>query len=135
MVYVRIVFVDEEVDEDAAEFYQVSMYVMDSLEGSMDNILNTLKSNIEKAWKRYDINNDKPLQFEDVNFIDCTQQANGSNDCLVASCCLLFHFYDKGLHTSERISSVSLIIFINVYHLVHENSKYLFIPISPNGVN
>ena len=129
MVFVRIDFVDEEV----AEFYQVSMYVMDSLEGSMENILNTLKSNIEIAWKRYDIDNDKPLQFEDFNFIDCTQQADGSNDCLVASCCLLFHFYDNGLHLSETISTVSLIIFIN--HLVLENSKNFFVPISPNGPN
>ena len=73
--------------------YVIKQQMMNSLKNyPMLNILKQLKINIETAMKRCH-SDDVGLNFSEVHQIKIPVQASGRNDCLIASCCALWHFY------------------------------------------
>ena len=73
--------------------YVIKQQMMNSLKSyPMLNILQQLKINIETAMKRCH-SDEVILTFSEVHQIKIPVQSSGRNDCLIASCCALWHFY------------------------------------------
>lgn len=100
LVYVCIDFIEE-------GRYVIKQQMMNSLNGyPMANILEQLKINIGTAMKR--CHTDEVLfTFSEVHQIKIPVQASGRNDCLIASCCALWHFYRLDLQNGVENVAVS----------------------------
>ena len=86
-----------------------TLHVMNSLPAiKMKDILDQLKNDLALAWKRYhdsDNDSDVPtLNFADSINIEVPTQRHDGNDCLIASCCFLWHFYKNKLDSVENLS-------------------------------
>ena len=87
--------------------YAIKQQMMNSLKNyPMLNILDQLKINIETAMKRCH-SDDVILNFSEVHQIKIPVQAPGRNDCLIASCCALWHFYRLDLQNGVENVAVS----------------------------
>ena len=84
-----------------------TLHVMNSLPAiTMSGIWEKLKKDLAVAWKRHhDSDSDVPtLNFADSINIEVPTQRPDGNDCLIASCCFLWHFYKNKLDSVEDLS-------------------------------